>query len=105
MVTGHNVNDDQKRSYYLCGVLGALGDIIVDDIEITEQRITLLKAPPIDFKCNNEIERLFVQCYHLFIDSVAQPLRQRAIYYYELAFDAQLESKRQFEPLLTKRRS
>lgn len=102
MVTGHYVNDDLKRSYYLSGVLGALGDIIVDDIEITEQRIALLKSPPIDFKCNNEIERLFVNCYHLFIDSVAQPLRQRAIYYYELAFDAQLESKRQFEPDLTK---
>lgn len=102
MLTGHYVNDDQKKSYYLSGVLCGLGDIIVDDTEITEQRIALLKAPPIDLKCENEIERLFVKCYHLFIDSVAQPFRKRAIHYFELAFDAQLESKRQFEPNLTK---
>lgn len=100
-VSGHHVSEDQKKSYYLSGVLGALGDFIVDDLEVPKQRIALLKAPAVDFKCENVIESVFVKSYHLFLDSVAQPLRERAIYYYELAFDAQLESKRQFEPDLT----
>ena len=92
---------EQRRTYLLSGALGALCDMIIDDIEMDVERIQLLKRPPLKFEYKDEVEKLYVTCYHTFLNSLEEDIKERTIQYYELLFDAQLRSKQQFDPNIT----
>ncbi len=101
-LSGQRSSAEQKRTYYLSGALAAISDLIIDDMEMDEARIRQLKHPAEDFKCQNELERLYIQCYHAFLNSLDKSMKYRVIHYGGLIFEAQLRSKQQFRPDISK---
>lgn len=100
---GHRSTVEQRKMYLLSGLLGALCDMIIDDIEMSSDRIMLLKKPSINFEPIDMVEKIYVTCYHTFINSLEENVKQRTIEYYELLFDAQVRSKKQFDQNVTQK--
>lgn len=100
-LSGLKSTPPQKKSYLLSGALVAMCDMVIDDIVIDVDRVKLLKRPTADFVCRDQVEELYLACYHTFIDSLHEDVKERTIEYYELLFDAQVRSKRQFDSNLT----
>ena len=96
-LTGQHSTKKQRRMYLLSGILAAMSDMIIDDIELSVDRIKLLKRPTINFEPLNTVEKLYATCYNEFTNSLEEDIKLRTMHYYELLFDAQLRSKQQFD--------
>ncbi len=94
---GNRSTVEQRKMYLLSGLLGAMCDMIIDDVEMSTDRIKLLKRPSPSFKPMDMVEELYVTCYNSFVLSLKEDTKQRTIEYYELLFDAQVRSKKQFD--------
>ena len=101
-LSGQRSSAEQKRTYCLSGALAAISDLIIDDMEMDEARIRQLKHPAPDFECHNELERLYILCYHTFLNALDASIRERVVHYGGLIFEAQLRSKQQFSPEISK---
>ncbi len=102
-LSGQKPTAKEKYTYLLSGALGAVCDMIIDDIEINRERVKLLKHPMSAFNCKDEAEKLYLNCYHAFFNSLDDEVKERTMYFYELLFDAQLKSKRQFDPNISRK--
>jgi hypothetical protein len=91
----------QKRQYLLSGALGAMCDMAIDDINIQDEKIQLLKRPRPDVEYSDPVEKIYITFYFAFFNSLEEGIKQRCRLYYELLFDAQVQSKRQLTQNLT----
>lgn len=94
---------EQKEIYVRLGILIALCDLMIDDASLEIVDVELLKHPGKNPKQGNEIHKLYASLYHQFVDSLPSEVKQQALHYYELMFDAQVRSKRQFDPNISTR--
>lgn len=92
----------QTETYFLAGALVGMCDLIIDDIEMEENRIKLFKYPKNEEEYSDPIEKFYARCYHNFIKSIDFDIKERSIKYYQDLFDAQINSKRQFDKNLSK---
>lgn len=101
-LTGKTSTLKQRQSYLLSGALGAMCDFIIDDVEMGTFQITEFKKPKTEDHYNNVVEKLYALFYHAFMNSLEEEVKTRVILYYELIFDAQLRSKKQFNQTITR---
>jgi hypothetical protein len=98
---GQTSTATQRRMYLQGGMLGAMCDMVIDDIDMNIERVKSLKRPtnidPID-----TVEHLYITCYSTFVNSLEEDIKERTIQYYELLFDAQVRSKLQFDQNITR---
>ncbi len=92
---------EDRRNYLLAGAMLTMSDLLIDDVEMDMERVKLLKKPGRDFTPKDEIEKLYLLCYHQFFDSLKDPVKARALEYFECLFDAQIKSKDQFNSNIT----
>ncbi|MGE0589042.1 MAG: hypothetical protein AB7O48_10755 [Cyclobacteriaceae bacterium] len=85
-----------RETYFRCGVLVALCDLIIDDTELSDKEIVELKKPT-DLKKPNDVQQLYAEAYRAFFASIPDDRINEVADYYEKLFDAQVMSKRQFE--------
>lgn len=76
-------------------------DVIVDDLEIDELRLLALKNPGQDFTPISNSEELYLICYRAFVESINLEESEELLRFHSLLFDAQVESKKQFDPSLS----
>lgn len=91
-----------KETYFRCGVLVALCDLIIDDVELSDEEIKELKKPLDLNKPGNEVQQLYAEAYRAFFASMPDERNKEVAHYYEKLFDAQVMSKRQFDPNISK---
>lgn len=92
----------QRKYYLLSGALIGMCDMIIDDVDIEENRIRLFKKPQKEEFYIDAFEKLYAKCYHTFFNSLEPNLKERTIHYYEKLFDAQIKSKSQFKHDITR---
>ncbi|MCB0488285.1 MAG: hypothetical protein R2820_12750 [Cyclobacteriaceae bacterium] len=91
-----------KETYFRCGVLVALCDLIIDDVELSDEEIKELKKPLDLNNSRNEVQQLYTEVYRAFFASMPDERNNEVAHYYEKLFDAQVMSKRQFDPNISK---
>lgn len=91
-----------KECYFRCGVLVALCDLIIDDVELSDKELGELRRPPDLSKAHNKVQQIYLTAYHSFTASIPNKLKEEVVHYYEKLFDAQVKSKRQFDPGISK---
>lgn len=99
---GQQSNQHDRYTYLLAGGLLTMSDLVIDDVDMDMDRVKLLRQPTQDFTPTDEIEKLYLICYHTFFDALHERVKERAKRYFELLFDAQVRSKEQFNPQITK---
>ncbi len=100
-VMGIKSSPAQRRGYLLSGAVVVICDLIIDDLDLGIAEIRALKRPAKNSSTEGDIFKLYSLLYHTFFDSLgksAEVVRN----YYELLYEAQIESKRQFDPNLSK---
>ena len=90
-----------RKMYLLSGALLTMCDMIIDDLEMDMDRVKTLKRLESDFAPKDEIEKLYQICYDEFFASLNGNIKETARDYYEKVFDAQVLSKKQFDPEIT----
>ena len=101
-ISGQRSTSEQRRTYLLSGALVAMCDLIIDDIEMDIEQIKLFKKPTNTDEFSDMVGKLYSSIYNTFIDALEEDVKIRTINYYELLFDAQIRSKQQFDPNLTR---
>jgi hypothetical protein len=100
-VMGKKSNSTQQRNHLLSGAVVAICDLIIDDLDLELEEIKSLKRPAKNNSFKRDIFKLYSVLYHTFFESLGKSaliVRQ----YYELLYEAQIKSKRQFDPKITK---
>ncbi len=98
----HQSTTNQRKSYLLSGAVGAMSDVIIDDVEMKKDDIKRFKTPKSADEYEDVIGKLYATCYHTFINSLEVEVKNRTIAYYELLFEAQVSSKQQFNAEITR---
>ncbi len=98
----HQPTTSERKSYLLSGALGAMSDVIIDDVEMKKDDINRFKSPKLADEYTDVIGKFYATCYHTFISSLEAEIKDRTISYYQLLFDAQVRSKQQFNADITR---
>lgn len=97
----HSPTPEQRRTYLLSGALGAMSDVVIDDVDLPMDDIIRFKNPKQPDEYHTIIEKFYATCYHTFVNSLEVDIKARTIDYYERLFDAQAKSKKQFDAQIT----
>tara|TARA_B100001109_G_C18859921_1_gene473483 strand:+ start:1836 stop:2888 length:1053 start_codon:yes stop_codon:yes gene_type:complete len=98
---GQKSTDKEQRTYLLSGAVVAICDLIIDDLNLTSQEIENLKRPSKDKIYERDIFKLYQSLYHAFFDNLGAK-KSLTLHYYELLYDAQIRSKKQFDSSISK---
>jgi hypothetical protein len=99
---GRKSTPEEKDLYMYSGMLGALLDIMVDDITLSSEQLQQLKDPGLPNENNTPFERLYAAAYHLVFSSIPEEQQATVKHYFTLTYDAQVASKLQFSPQLSR---
>ncbi|MEQ8908678.1 MAG: hypothetical protein RIC95_05770 [Vicingaceae bacterium] len=100
-VKGIKSSSSQRRNYLLSGAVVAICDLIIDDLDLELAEIKALKRPSKNSLIERDIFKLYSLLYHTFFDSLGKSA-EAVRHYYELLYEAQIESIRQFDPKISK---
>lgn len=98
---GKKSSIEEQRSYLLSGAVVAICDLIIDDLNLSSAEIHDLKNPTKDKKYDRDIFKLYQSLYHSFFNALGEK-KSLCLHYYELLYDSQIKSKKQFDPSLLK---
>jgi len=99
---GQSSNAAQLHVYLLSGGLVAMCDMVIDDIDMSSERLSLFRKPKVSDHYHDDVEKLYATFYHTFLLALDEDKRPLAIDYYEKLFDAQVRSKQQFDKAISK---
>lgn len=91
----------QQRMYLLSGSMMAISDILVDDLESDMERVNALKCPDVNFLPESDLELVYLKFYFEFFDEIDSNKLNNCKAYYERSYQAQVDSKAQFDPSLS----
>lgn len=100
-ILGLKSTSEDRHIYLVSGALLGMSDLIIDDVEMPRERLTEFKRPKQQEEYQIDVERLYAYLYHHFFSLLDEEVGARTKAYYELLFDAQVRSKRQFDADVT----
>ncbi len=97
---GHKSNQKEKAAFMHCGALLAACDMVIDDVELDGTTLRSLQSEQFN-DVKGDAMVLYKACFRKFFNSLPEPGKQEALQFYRLLFEAQIRSKRQFDPNIT----
>ena len=103
---GRTFGENELKRFVYAGSLGALSDILIDDMDVAEARLRRIIDDPDGFRADHAVEHLFQQFYKALVEAVpdAKTLPDAVVTSRRDLFNkiltAQLQSKKQLDPTL-----
>ena len=103
---GRTFDENERKRFVCAGSLGALSDILIDDMDLAEARMQHIIDDPGGFRSDHAVEHLFQQFYKALVETVpdAETLPDAVVTsrtdLLNKVLTAQLQSKKQLDPTL-----
>ena len=97
---GRKLDESERKRYVYGGALGALSDILVDDMDVADERLRHIIDDPGRFGADHPVEHLFQTFYSALMDTLPAEVKTNRTDLLNKIMRAQLHSKKQFDPTL-----
>jgi len=97
---GRTFDENERKRFVCAGSLGALSDILIDDMDIAEARMRHIIDDPGGFQADHAVEHLFQQFYKALVETLPDVVLTSRMDLLNEILTAQLQSKKQLDPTL-----